>query len=368
MFVYKSAGKNNEYIVTLSIPRSTPNNLERSGVDDRNYAKFRCKSAKVISIRNKYTDEKAESVQSNWVSDFIYKVGETLTESNFDEDLERVCGRGIHFYLSEDAALFHGQTKDINGIWKSYNDNGSKWTETDERNELDTIYRCWYKNGNLERKMGYSNGAINGKYELFYKNGNKKEEGTCIDGCVDGNIKKWYENGILEEENYYIMGRLHKLHTRWYKNGKKEEEYTYDNGSLHGKCESWYENGNKKSKAYYLNNKVQKCVKWYKTGTVAEDIDNVKGKSKKWYEDGTLAEDIDNVKGICKNWYTNGQLSSEYTYTDKSRDEYHSWHYNGQKYQEFYYKGSKAGTRIVYNEDGTTDRYELYIDGQRISS
>ena len=94
---WKTAGG---YIVKLEIPADAKRS---SG----NGIKCRCNKARVLSIEN--TDgaqSDMTEVHSDFDPDFIYKVGETVTVDNFDNNRFNECAPGIHFYMNRDVAAF----------------------------------------------------------------------------------------------------------------------------------------------------------------------------------------------------------------------------------------------------------------------
>jgi len=172
MKVYKSAGENNDYLVTLKLPRHTPNNLGRSDVTDRNHAKFRCKSARVVAIKHKGTGGSADSIRSTYDENFIYRVGETTTVPNYEENIEYVCSSGIHFYLAEETAFFHGYFP--NGEYKEWWDNGVKHLECIHQNGLrHGKCREWLYTGEKWVECTYQNGRLHGEYIAWDRDGEK---------------------------------------------------------------------------------------------------------------------------------------------------------------------------------------------------
>ncbi len=119
---YKSGG---EYIITLEIPNESPNNLKRSNVVDKNYAKFRCQKAKVLSICHKQLFTHIESSISNYDPNFVYTVGEwiEIPLDEYDTNIEKVCKSGIHFYTTYEAAYHHNIIPE-NGIKKEWYESG----------------------------------------------------------------------------------------------------------------------------------------------------------------------------------------------------------------------------------------------------
>ena len=85
------------------------NNEHRRGIEEcnRGRAKFRCSEAKVLDIyRNRCGEvEKTNVATSMKDRTFVYTVGEVVKVGNYDPVDDRVCGAGIHYYLSEEAAM-----------------------------------------------------------------------------------------------------------------------------------------------------------------------------------------------------------------------------------------------------------------------
>ena len=70
--------------------------------------KCRCDKAKVISITTLdgvAVGADAGTVRSNYDSDFVYNVGEIVTEPNFCEDRWEECAPGIHFFINRQEAV-----------------------------------------------------------------------------------------------------------------------------------------------------------------------------------------------------------------------------------------------------------------------
>ena len=89
-----------EYVfVELEIPEDA----KRSSATGR---KCRCNKAKVLSIRdsqgNVLNEDKAFSIYSRI---FVYKVGEIVSVSDFDEDRWNECSTGIHFFINMQEAV-----------------------------------------------------------------------------------------------------------------------------------------------------------------------------------------------------------------------------------------------------------------------
>ena len=92
---YKKAGNK---IVKLLI-------LEDSKRSSATSRKCRCDKAKVLSIESLDGEEKFTEVESDYDSNFIYKVGEVIEVNNFCEDRWEECATGIHFFITRQEAI-----------------------------------------------------------------------------------------------------------------------------------------------------------------------------------------------------------------------------------------------------------------------
>ena len=96
---FKKAGV---YIIELEIP----SDALRSSSTTR---KCRCSKAKVISITNlDGTPSDVKSVASNYDSEFIYNLGETVEVPNFDTNRSNECAPGMHFFITRQEAVDYG--------------------------------------------------------------------------------------------------------------------------------------------------------------------------------------------------------------------------------------------------------------------
>ena len=67
--------------------------------------KCRCDKAKVLAIVDINTGEPKHIACSNYDSGFIYKVGETVSVDDFEEDRWSECASGIHFFINKYHAI-----------------------------------------------------------------------------------------------------------------------------------------------------------------------------------------------------------------------------------------------------------------------
>ena len=93
---YKKASK---FIVKLKIPADA----KRSSATTR---KCRCNKAIVLEIQNLDGSKTSISeIASNYDDTFIYKIGETVTVMNFDDNRWKECSTGIHFFINRQDAV-----------------------------------------------------------------------------------------------------------------------------------------------------------------------------------------------------------------------------------------------------------------------
>lgn len=92
--------KANELIVELEIP----SDARRCSATGRI---CRCDKAKVLSIQkcDKGIPCDITEVASYFDSDFIYRVGEIVEESKFDENRWHECSRGIHLFINRQEVV-----------------------------------------------------------------------------------------------------------------------------------------------------------------------------------------------------------------------------------------------------------------------
>lgn len=91
--------KASDKIVKLKIAEDA----KRSSATTR---KCRCSKAIVLSITNlDGSDCDVSEVRSSHDSNFIYKVGETVSVDNFDDNRWNECAPGIHFFITRQEAV-----------------------------------------------------------------------------------------------------------------------------------------------------------------------------------------------------------------------------------------------------------------------
>jgi hypothetical protein len=68
--------------------------------------KCRCSKAKVLEIQElDGSPSEVKEVRSDFDESFVYRVGDTASVKDFDDCRWNECSRGIHFFISRDAAV-----------------------------------------------------------------------------------------------------------------------------------------------------------------------------------------------------------------------------------------------------------------------
>ncbi len=182
--------------------------------------------------------------------------------------------------------------------------------------------RDWFENGQIKRESFWKNGVEHGVSSVWDENGQKRLEQTIKDGKLDGLRTEWYENGQLEHESNWESGNEIEG-TYYHENGQKDFSYIEGTDGRNRQSSEYDESGQIKSvvetlddgifltTTYYENGqpKLESNTKWNvkkekeeKDGLTTSWHENGQKASERWYKDGT------EVTGKSKFWDESGQL------------------------------------------------------------
>lgn len=99
---YKKAIKINNDEEFVIVKLQITEDAKRSSATSR---KCRCSKAKVLSITSIDGKIEYDLAHACYDRSFVYKVGEIVEVTNFNEDRWRECGTGIHFFITRDEAV-----------------------------------------------------------------------------------------------------------------------------------------------------------------------------------------------------------------------------------------------------------------------
>jgi antitoxin component YwqK of YwqJK toxin-antitoxin module len=248
--VAKSFGK--RVVITLEIPEDAITNVKRTNIVHAETAKYRTMKAKVIKIEDSDGKTYNEAVSFNYDKNSLtYTLDEELVCHDFDMNLEDVCSKGIHFFLTKQMAETFQLDKLENGVLTDYYENGVKsHEETFVNGVKHGLTTYWNKNGIKEMEISYVNGICE-RGTQWYENGVKKSEQMETNGKLHGLYIHWHDNGNKCQETTYVDGKKQGMTRGWYKNGKKKFEHPVLDGKMHGDCHYWDENGNKRTYTFH---------------------------------------------------------------------------------------------------------------------
>jgi antitoxin component YwqK of YwqJK toxin-antitoxin module len=297
-------------VIMVKIPKTKTNEL-RGNIANKFYAKFRANVLKVVKVIN---IDQPKKTTSYIINDFKgkktkYEVGKLVYADYYDDDINKICTGGIHYFKTLNAAYFYRDVpNDYNGIWIDRYDNGQKkskgeyfngakinkwvyWYDSTcskgtagqkmaiETYSNDTDFGesikfgewiIWYPNGIKQSIGNYLYDRREGKWTEFYENGNKKDEGIYLYGKRKGKWFGWHDNKMKAFEGEYLCGNRIGTWFEWHENGQLELECNYSVGKENGKWTWLFDNKQKRMEGMFLNG--QQTGMWTKWNINGEKI------------------------------------------------------------------------------------------------
>jgi len=384
-------------------------NEKRTDVYDPEFAIYRCSKFQIVDIYDMNTNEKYTKIDN-------ININSIFEDKSYDIDFY-IIPTFFHYYLTEKAAYWCNyklNKKDTKTIY-SYCRNGSKHEEYQIiKGKIEGVYKKWYDNAQLWKKINYSKGIINGEMITYHNNGIINRKCNYINGVLDGeysttdcqgnmenlsfyknnkkiNFEKSWKNGILVcekifledniniikiynkngtpfSENYYIDNQNHGIQKFWDNDGEYYE-YNYDKGILIYK-KNWYKKGNLKYEKIFENDNDYYKQKWHENGIRSFESKIVFQNSIKsgyknfWYENGQKSHELvyeeNGELELQKSWYENGKL--KYI---KQNDYREGWYENGNRsYLTNYQNNIKNGIDISCHDNKIIRSQQNYNKGQ----
>jgi hypothetical protein len=152
-------------IVTLEIPLSSRNNIYRkNSIRDREFAKHRCESAWVKRIRDPITGKDYQGAISmaapKDVAPLMYYVGRFVKSDSYDSMESRVCGSGIHFFLSYTRALYYRAPFSVNCFQVWHDNGGMRYYGETTRNVFNGLFVEYDREGKVIKEFRIENNVI----------------------------------------------------------------------------------------------------------------------------------------------------------------------------------------------------------------
>ncbi len=130
--------------------------------------------------------------------------------------------------------------------------------------ETDGKYKEYFDEDSTEVKLEGSivDNQINGLWRTFYKNGNLRSSVNYKDGKVEGIAYFYYNDKVNSKkaEVTYENDQIIDFYLEFYDNGAQKSKIEYENGEMHGDAEFYYRTGRLKIAGKYKKGK--KDGKW----------------------------------------------------------------------------------------------------------
>lgn len=105
------------------------------------------------------------------------------------------------------------------------------------------LYEEYDTNGQVHRRMQYSNGSLNGEYESFYASGQLASRHVFVDGHPHGPYRWYFENGQLMQQGEKVWGRAEGQVEIYSMDGHLQSRQHYVNDQLKGAAAEYFPNG-----------------------------------------------------------------------------------------------------------------------------
>jgi antitoxin component YwqK of YwqJK toxin-antitoxin module len=198
-------------LITLLIPNDALTNKDRDTIIDSNNAKYRCNKAYVIDIVDE-NDNSYDFAESGFYSKKLLYIKNKLIISDFDDDILIENGKGIHYFIDIYTALNYRVP-----ILEQY------WLDKDN------IYRSYYGSGQLHQEIKYT---LDDNKRILYKiiqeyfpSGQIKLDYNLLINKYDGLYREWYANGIMKKRLTYKNNKVISYVEYWDIRGNKHFIY-----------------------------------------------------------------------------------------------------------------------------------------------
>ena len=212
------------------------NNIDRD-VDDKNFAKYRTSYARVLAITD-VDSNSLDSAASIYDGSFVYEVGKIARVSCYTSLKNQVCGGGIHFFLTKEAALSYRELcvkwplDKLSNPVINYGNSGrvfcTMWhlNEKFHREDGPAVIHAdgserWYFKGKLHRVGGPACIRADGTRSWYFNDNLHRTDGPAM--IIADGSKHWYENGERHRSDGPAIIKAGGW-VAWYKNGVCVEE------------------------------------------------------------------------------------------------------------------------------------------------
>jgi antitoxin component YwqK of YwqJK toxin-antitoxin module len=320
------------HLVVMQKTKNTLTNESRSDVVDPMHAKYRASELMVVRIiKIDQMDPNVQMIKSHYRSGTTststsYQVGEVVHPDSFDQNLDRVCSNGIHYFKSVESAFYymnHNHFHNLTGQWIDWDCDGLLLEKQSYYAGSKSGRWTKYDMGNLIEDTMYNNDENNGAHKQYYQDGTLKIHANYLDDKLDGQYLEYYDDHTLKLSANYRNGLRHGDWIMRHLDGKIREESQYKDGSKNGKSTKYYPNGKPRIECQYVGGMMNgPYTKYYENGVPCEvgyyTNDQINGLYKEYYENGmpcvVCGFSFGRLNGSYKSYLRNGQLHNECNY------------------------------------------------------
>ncbi|MCF8258524.1 MAG: hypothetical protein K9J06_13290 [Flavobacteriales bacterium] len=228
--------------------------------------------------------------------------------------------------------VYRNQKKD--SLWQYFNENEMLvLEETYRQNLLHGAQRIYLDSGQLGEETHFRDSVKHGPWNKFFGNSRPWIEANYKNGSLDGPFKIWQDDGKPKVQGNYADGLRIGTWLMFNLNGSLRTQDSYSNGILkytrpqNGDFEEFYGSG------------IPKSIHSYKKG-------KLNGEFKEWYD-----------KGEFKTTVTPGTMGGPDEVTEELVG-------TQLKLKGWFTEGVLNGKLTCYKEDGSTDRVEIWENGE----
>ena len=194
-------------LITLLIPDDALTNKNRYTILNSLHAKYRCNKAYVIDIVDE-NNNTYDFVESAFYNKKLIYIKNKLITSEFNDDILIENGKGIHYFIDVHTALNY-KVPILQQCWL----------------DTDDVYRDYYGNGQLHQEIKYTldnNKRISNKLiQKYFPTGQIKLDYNLRINKYDGLYREWFANGIMKKRLTYNNNKVISYVEYWDIRGNK---------------------------------------------------------------------------------------------------------------------------------------------------
>jgi antitoxin component YwqK of YwqJK toxin-antitoxin module len=311
---------------------------------------------------------------------------------SFSQDLNQTDAKGLKQgkwkkLYSNERVRYEGQFKDDKpyGLFQYYYETGQLQATNNHIGNGKVANHVYHPNGKIKAKGVFREQKKDSLWQYFNENELLVLEETYILDTLNGAQKTYYENKQLGEETNFSHGVKEGVWKKFFDNGKPWVDANYVNGNLDGKFVMFREDGKRKVQGTYaLGFRVGTWLNFNENGSVYTQQVYKNGVLKttkpengefKEYYDSEIPKSVYNYKkgqkeGEFQEFYNVGEWTFEETPGKMDGPDEITQQLVGTqvKMKGWYHEDQLNGKVTYYNEDGSTQRVEVWENGTLIST